>query len=234
MGFERPGQGAAVDQLEHRGFHLDVVAAVQAFPDGTGDRGAGVDHLAGFITDHQVHVALADAGFLVQAGVQNRQRAQRLRRHGPGVGHNGQFAAAGGDDLTLDEDVVAQVHQGLPFGQGLFAHVGKAQHGLQACALAVRAAFLERGEAELAGVPDEHDAACDAHNVSGGLVGLKVRVLLPDLTQGMRAFNTHRIGLDAALNQLGALLHANAHLLAGVRRFGSINRGGGVLGSHNP
>ena len=32
----------------------------------------------------------------------------------------------------------------------------------------------------------------------------------------MRAFHTHRIRLDAALDQLGALLHADARLFAGV------------------
>src|SRR6478752_6388497 len=50
-------------------------------------------------------------------------RAERLGRHGPGLGHDGQFPAAGGDDFALDEDMVAQVNQGLPVGEGLFAHV---------------------------------------------------------------------------------------------------------------
>ena len=143
--------------------------------------GAGVDHFAGFVADDQVHVTLADAGFLVQLGVQHGQRAQRLGRHGPGIGHDGEFAAARGDDLALDEDVVAQVHEGLPVRERLLADVGQAEHDLQPDGLAVDAAFLQRGEAELAGVADEDDAAGDADDVAGGFVSLQVRVLFADV-----------------------------------------------------
>jgi hypothetical protein len=50
----------------------------------------------------------------------------------------------------------------------------------------------------------------------------------------MGALNTDRIRLDAALDQLGTLLHADARLLAGFVGIGGGIRGGGVLGSHNP
>ena len=137
VGVERPGRGAAVDELEHRGLHLHVVARMQGVADGTGDGGTLVDHLAGLVAHDQVRVALADAGFLVQFRVQHRERAQGLGGHPPLLGHDGQLATAGGDHLALDEDVVAEVHQALPLGEGLLADVGQGDHGLQAGAVAV-------------------------------------------------------------------------------------------------
>ncbi|OJH20035.1 hypothetical protein BLX88_04685, partial [Bacillus obstructivus] len=59
-------EGAAVDELEHRGLHLHVAVALEGAPHRRGDLGAGVDHAAGLVAHDQVRVALADAGLLVQ------------------------------------------------------------------------------------------------------------------------------------------------------------------------
>ncbi len=140
----------------------------------------------------------------------------------------------GGNDLALDEDVIAEVHEGLPLRERLLTDVGQAQHDLQPHGFAVQAALLEGGEAEFARVADEDDAAGHANGVAGGFIGLQVGVFLPDFRERVRAFDTHRICLDAAFDQLGALLHADAGLFAGIMRLGGVVRGGGVLGSHNP
>ena len=44
--------------------------------------------------------------------MRERQGAQRLRRHGPLGGHDGQLAAARRDDAAGDDDEVAHVHVG--------------------------------------------------------------------------------------------------------------------------
>jgi hypothetical protein len=68
-------------------------------------------------------------------------------------------------------------------------------------------------------LPDENHPPGHANHVSTGVIGLKVGVLFADLAERMRASNTHWIGLGPAPDQLGALLHTDAHLFAGVGGF---------------
>ena len=68
----------------------------------------------------------------------------------------------------MHEDEVAEVHIGLPSGQGLLPHLSKTQHCLQARSIAL----LQRGESQLAGVADEDHPSNDAHKVLGLLASL--------------------------------------------------------------
>ena len=217
VGAERAGVGAAVHQLQHRGLDLDVAVGVQGLPEAAGDGRAGPDHVPGLLAHGQVGVALPDPGLLGQLGVEVGHRPQRLGRQLPLAGQHRQLAALGGDHPAADEDEVAQVDVGLPGRQLLLADLGQGEHHLQPDAgVLQRQALLQRGEAELAGVADEHHPAGDADDVVGLLAGLQVAPLLPDLLQRVGARHADRIGLPALGQQPGPLLLANPQLLGQV------------------
>ena len=116
----------------------------------------------GRLADGQVGVPLPHPGLVGQLLVQRGHRPQRLRRQRPGRGQHRQLAAAGGDDPAGDEDEVPEVDVGLPGAPATPRPPRPGQHHLQPDAgVAQRQALLERGEAELAGVADEHHAAGD-------------------------------------------------------------------------
>ena len=87
VGAERTSRRATVNQLQNRGLHLNVAVLIQHAAHGTGNQSALLHQLASLLANHQVQVALANAGFLVQVLVQNRHGANSLRSHLP-VGHH--------------------------------------------------------------------------------------------------------------------------------------------------
>ncbi len=72
----------------------------------------------------------------------------------------------------MDEHDVAEVDVGLPRVQRLLTHLGQADHRLQLGAVAL----LQRREAQLAGIPGEHDPARDTDDLAGLGVRGQVRV----------------------------------------------------------
>ena len=226
-----------MNQLQNRGLHLNVAVLIQHAAHGTGNQGALLHQLASLLANHQVQVALANAGFLVQVLVQNRHGANSLRSHLPVGHHNRQLAAARHNHTAGHEHVVAQVNQGLPLRQGLLAHLSQRQHRLNALTLG---STLQGREAQLTGVTDDHAAAHVHHTVGFvaclQLAGLQLRVVLGAqilnvvglhaVTLGIQ--QTHRVCLTTRLNQLRALLQANLHLLGHI----SNRRCGGVLSAH--
>ena len=223
VGAERPGRGAAVDELDDGGLDLDVALPLEDAAQRPQRGRLGPDHVAGLLAHDEVGVALAHPRLLGELLVQDRQRAQGLARHLPAGGHDRQLAAARGDDPALDEDVVAEVDVGLPRGQRVLAHLGEAEHDLQAGA----DALLQGGEGELAGVPDEDDAAGDPDDVLRLLTGLQPAPLLADLGEGVGARDGHGVRLATAGEHPVALLAPDPQLLGQV----GLGRGrGGVLG----
>src|SRR5262249_25471156 len=160
----------------------------------------------------EVDVPLPDAGFFAGGLVRHGQRPERLGGQLPPVGQHGQFAPAGGDDLPRHEYVVPEVHVGLPGGQRLRADPVQAQHHLQFGA----AALPQNREAQLSGVPDEHDPAGDPHPLAGPGVRRKLSVLGMDPRQRAGTRHGHRIRLDAGRAQPVVLLPADSHLLGQV------------------
>ena len=146
--------------------------------------------------------------------MQRRERAERLGGHPPLGGHHGQLTALGADHAATHPDEVAQVHVGLPCRQGLLAHLGEAQHHLQPLTgIGMGEAVLQRGEGQLAGVADEHDAATDGHLVGGLLTGGQVPPGGADRCQGVAATKIGGVGLLARLQDALALVAPNLHLL---------------------
>ena len=143
---ERPGRRPAVQQLQDRGLHLEVAEAVEGLAQRPEHGGLGADHVARLLAHDEVDVAAPDAGVLGEVLVQGRQRAQRLGRHLPGGGHDGQLAAAAAHDPPGDGDLVAQVDVALPRLERVVADLGQAEHDLQPLV-----ALLQRGEGEPAG-----------------------------------------------------------------------------------
>ena len=276
VGDERARGRPAVDDLQHGGLQLQVVAAEEVLADGAHDGGAGAHHVAGGGPGEQVELTTAHALLLRErhrlaglVGPGLGQGAQRLGGDPPGgdldvvvpggggldalaqdrLGHDGQLAAARGDDAAVDEEVVAQVDVGLEGrergvalgGQGL----GR-EHGLQGGAGPV----LEGDEAQAAGVAQEDDAAGDADDVVGLLPGLEVGVALAHGGDGGGDGHGDRVGVPALAAQALALAGADLELLArariglgllgpvrravrrvrGLRRLRGLGAGGGVGG----
>ncbi len=227
---ERARRRPAVLQLQHRGLDLDEPAVVQRRANGPHHLGAGAHHVASLRPDDQVDVALPDARLLVQLAVRDGQRAHRLRRHRPPVGHDRQLAALAGDHLALDEHVVAEVDLGLPAGQLLGAHARQAQHRLQLGAVAL----AQRRETQLAGVALEDHPAGDADPVAGGGVRRQVRMGGADLAQGVGSRDGDGIGVVAGGEHLGPLRPAHPDLLGETRVVLGGVGAGGRLGAHRP
>ena len=125
-----------------------------------------------------------------------------------------ELAAAAGDDLAGDGQVVADVDDVLELGQPLLADRVERQHRLQLGAVAL----AEADEAELAGVAQVDDAAGDRD----GLAGLHVRterlgvVRADDLLERVGARDGDRVRVLAALDELLTLLPPHPHLLGQV------------------
>ncbi len=142
--------------------------------------------------------------------------------------HDRQLAAAARDDLAADEHVVAEVDELLPARERLLADLGEREHRLDAGAVA----GLQHREAQLAGVALVHDAAGDADDLAGSLVGLQVGRTPPAPRGSSSVIGTlHRVRAAAGVAGLGdqalALAEADGLLLAdlvvgevGGRRFG--------------
>ena len=145
-----------------------------------------------------------------------------------GVSHDGQLAAAGGDDLAGHENMVAQDYERLPLRQALFTDVSKREHDLQAHAFALLATFLQGGEAELAGVAHENDAADNANNVFGFFAGFEVFVLVADFLQRVGASYAYRVGFLALGQQLVTLISTYLSLVVWINGLCGI-----IFGSHN-
>ncbi len=123
----------------------------------------------------------------------------------------------------MDEHDVAEVDVGLPSVKGFLPHIGQADHGLQLRAVA----FLQGGEAELAGIAREHHPSGNADHVAGRGVDGQVGIGGANLGEGVGARNLHRVGLAALGEQPLALGLTNPELLGDVglircrRRSGS-------------
>jgi hypothetical protein len=131
----------------------------------------------------------------------------------------------------VHEDVVAEVDELLPARQRLLADLGERDHRLDARPVA----RLQRGEAELAGVPAEDDASGDAHHDARLGSGLELAVLRPKSGNGVRdrhadgerAARRIRSLLDEALalGETDGLLLVDVLLGVGCGR-GRVGRGG--------
>ena len=123
VGLERPGVGAAVDQLQDRRLDLGEAAPGQRVADAAHHRRPGVGDVARLRSDDQVDVAGADPGLGVgQSLVLVRQRPQRLAGQLQRRRLHRQLALVGGHHLTGHPDVVAEVDVVLPQVEQLVAH----------------------------------------------------------------------------------------------------------------
>ena len=131
-----------------------------------GDDGdAGVEDLLGGRVGDQVELAVAGPDVGVGDGLVGAERVQRLGED-PQLGDlDAELAPAGGDDLALGPDPVADV-EGLEHGGGLGDELVVLEEELHVAALVV-----EGGEAQEALGPDRGQAAGDAHGLAGVGVG---------------------------------------------------------------
>ena len=243
MGDEGTCSGASVDDLEHGGLQLQVVAAVEVLAQGAHDGGAGAHHVTGGRAGEQVELTAAHAvvlgqgdGLALVIGPGLGQRPQGLGGDAPGrdldgvvaelgqllggvaggqggLSHDGQLAAARGDDAAVDEEVVAQVDVGLEGGQARVTLAGQVlggDHGLQGPAGAVG----QGNEAQLARGAQEGHAPGHAYDVVSLLAGLQVAVALADSLDGGGDGHLDRVGLPALGAQAFTLGGADLELLA--------------------
>jgi len=215
VGHERPRRRPAVEVLEHRGLELEVAPLVEVRAQRLHDGGARADHRPRGRAHDQVEVPLAHPP-LVREGHQLpglvlvglRQGAQGLRGEPPLRGEHGELAAAGGDHPAPDEQVVPEIHVGLERREGFRPHLPGGDHHLEGVALPV----LEGREAQLAGVPQVHDAAGERDDVVGLLPGHQVAVRRPHLGDGAGDREGHRVGVDPGVEETLALGRPDADL----------------------
>src|SRR4029077_5479430 len=75
---KRAGGGAAVQQLQHRRFHFEIIAPEERLAQAPYRSRPGPDDLPGLRADDQVDITLPDPGLLAQRPVRHRKRAQGL------------------------------------------------------------------------------------------------------------------------------------------------------------
>ena len=140
------------------------------------------------------------------------QRAQGLGGHAPLVSQYRELAALRGDDLTGDEDVVADVDEVLPSRELVLPDVCEGEHRLD-----LRAVAGPQGrEAELAGVAREDHARGDADPLTGRGVDGQIRMRRANRSDARRDGQADGIGLHALGRELVALLPADPHLLGQI------------------
>ncbi len=232
MGDERTGRRTTVQGLEHGGLHLEE-------PPGLEGGAQRADHPdprhgvpSGGVPHDEVGVALADPGVLAQVLVGHRQRAERLGREHPRVGHDGQLAALGPHHAAGHRDVVAEVDVLLPRLKPLLADVGEREHGLQLRGERVGPAVgrggrqvgsrvhavLEPDKAELARVADEQHPA-GHRDLDVGLLPRLQRGeagVRGDLREPVGARDLDRVRLHPGVEEALPLVAADAQLLGGV------------------
>src|SRR5699024_6302947 len=123
--------------------------------------------VAGLLPHYQIDITLPNSGFFRQLFVRHGKRSDGFRGELPLCGHDGKFTTLGSDDLPLDKNMVAESDIGFPVGQRVGSDTALTDHDLQLGATAL----TQTGEAELAGVPQEHDPSGHADRHSGGIVG---------------------------------------------------------------
>ena len=165
---ERTSRRAAVHQLQHRGFQLNIAVVFQHAAHSAGNQSALFHQVTRLRANHQVQVATAHPSFLVQILVQHGHGANRLRGHPPLTHHNRQFAAARDHHAAGHIHVIAQIHQGFPVGKRLFTNLIEREHRLNAVAIRTR---LQGRKAEFTGIAHEHNTTRHMHHMVGFIPG---------------------------------------------------------------
>lgn len=93
MGDERPGRRATGQRLQDRRLDFEEAAAFQRVPYRADDGNPLPRVPARVRVDDQVDVTLPNPRLFAHLLVRDGQRPQRLGRHLPGVGQDGEFAA---------------------------------------------------------------------------------------------------------------------------------------------
>ena len=225
MGDEGPRGCPAVLHLQHRGLDLEVLVRGERRAQARIDRGPGAHREARLLANDQVEVAAAHALLIAELGVQVRQRQDRLRGDRPVAREHRQLATATRDDLTRDEYVVTEVDEVLPALEGLLAHLGERDHGLDALSVT----RLQARETQLARVAQVHHAAGDADDVAGGGIRFELGVLRPQGGNGRRDAHADRVGAGARVDEPLTLLQPHG-LLLGDFSLGQFGGGCGVVG----
>ena len=122
------------------------------------------------------------------------------------------------------EDEVTKINIGLPGGQRSSAPTSASDS--MTCSRVPESvlgeALLQGGEAQLAGVADEHHPAGDSDDVVGLFAGVQAAPPLADLAQRVGPRNRDGVGLAALGEQPGPLVLPHPDLLGsvGIRRSG--------------
>jgi hypothetical protein len=168
VGDERPGGGAAGNELHHGGLHLHEAAPVEEAADVAHHPGAGLEHPARVRVHDQIEIALPILGLLIgQPVVLLRQAAAGPWRAARSAGLHGQLALVGAHQRAAHADDVADVPELLERRVGVVTDVVAAHVTLN-----LAAAVLQGDEAGLAHDPAQHDApghrrpACSASSAA--------------------------------------------------------------------
>ena len=176
VGGERASVGTAVNGLQHRGLDLEVTPTPQRLPHRADHLGAQIQQFPCFRVDDEIHVPLAHPRLRVgEALVLVGQRHKALGGHDPGVSEHRQLAALGGDHLTDDPHLVAEVHQVFPLIETLGAHAVLREHDLQ-----IAGGIAKFGEHQFAGDAVAHHPAGDGYGFAGSGVSGEFGEARPD------------------------------------------------------
>ena len=108
--------------------------------------------------------------------------------------------------------MIADIYQRFPSIKLLLADVCQRQHRLEFDALT----GTKGGEAELAGIADEHDPPSDAHLLTGRHIGFEIRECRANTGNGRGDRYLNRVGIHARLGKPLARIAPDPHLLGKV------------------
>lgn len=94
MGDERPCGGPAGQRLQDGSFDLEEPASLECISDGAYNSDPLARHRTRLRPDDQVDIPLPYPCLFTHLFVGDGQGSQRLGRHLPGIGEDGQFASA--------------------------------------------------------------------------------------------------------------------------------------------
>ena len=209
MGSEGFCIGAAIERLQHRGFHFQEAVVCVPFADSRHHGSSLHEGFPNFRIHDEVQISLAVALFLVcEAMPFFRQRAKGLGEHGEMENPHGQFTGMGGEDGAFNAKDITDIHQ-LEKGPFIFRKFISLEINLDVAGLVTKHA-----EGCLALTAADHDSA---GNADMGLILFQLFRFFADIGSMVVPFKFLSVGFHTQCTDFIQLFAADDHLVIQFR-----------------